>query len=33
MLQINTVLTGDGLKLVVMRGRPHLQRVYYCRQL
>jgi hypothetical protein len=33
MLQINTVLTVDGLKLVVMGGRPDLHRVSYGRQL
>ena len=33
MLQINTLLTGHGLKLVVMRGRPHLLPVSYGRQL
>jgi hypothetical protein len=33
MLQNNTVHTGDGLNLVGMRGRPHLNRVSYGRQL
>jgi hypothetical protein len=33
MLQINTVLSGDGLKLVAMRGWPHLHRVSNGRQL